>query len=588
MQNMKRTHTCGELRAKDVGRKVFLCGWVKRVRHHGGVIFVNLRDRYGITQIVFNPHNAELFKLAESLHMEDVIGVEGTVVMRPEGSENREMETGEIEVVAESLRVFSRAETTPFMIVDDVNASEELRLKYRYLDLRRDRMKSAIILRSKAAQAAREFLLQENFLEIDTPMLIRSTPEGARDFIVPSRKHKGLFYALPQSPQLYKQILMVAGFDRYFQLARCFRDEDFRADRQPEFTQIDIEMSFIDESDIMSLSERLLAHIIHKTIGFTLELPLPRISYSEAMEKFGCDKPDIRFGMEISDITDIFIGSGFRLFADTVRSGGKIFAFKSEARIEFTRKRVDLLNEKAKEFGGRGVIVLTFRDNKLEGGVSKFLSTSETNALAKRMNLQNGESVIICAGAEKETRELIGKLRLYIGESEGLIPPNSFKALWVKDFPLFELDETGIPTPAHHPFTSPQDEDLPILEEAPLRVRARAYDLVLNGFEVASGSIRISDPELQKRVFRIINIDEKEAEDRFGFLLEAFKYGVPPHGGIAFGFDRLVMLLGGFKSIRDVIPFPKTTAAVSLMDGAPARVSPEQLKELGIKIDEEK
>lgn len=585
---IKRTHTCGELKKDDVGRKVVLCGWVKRIRHHGGLIFINLRDRYGITQIVVNPSQTEAFSIAESLHMEDVIGVEGIVVTRPQESINPLMETGEIEVVAEQIVVFSRADNLPFMIEDEINASEELRFKYRYLDLRRDKLKNMLILRSKAANATREFLLKEGFVEIETPMLIRSTPEGARDFIVPSRKHKGKFYALPQSPQLYKQILMIAGFDKYFQLARCFRDEDFRADRQPEFTQIDIEMSFVDESDVMNLSEQLLNYILMRTIGVSLKLPLQRISYAEAISRYGTDKPDIRFSLELNDITDIFGSTDFRLFADAVKTGGVVIGIRVDGKDISSRKKLDKLNEKAKEYGGKGVVILTRRGDTLEGGIAKFLSENEKFELIKRLGVENGESIVIAAGKEKDCRELMSKLRVYIAESEEMFDKKEFKALWVQAFPLFELDETGVPVPSHHPFTSPHPDDIEFLESAPLKVRARAYDLVLNGYEIASGSIRISDINLQKRIFKLINIDEKEAQERFGFLLEAFKYGVPPHGGIAFGFDRLVMLLGGCSSIRDVIAFPKTTHAVSLMDGAPAEVDPKQLEELGIKIDEEK
>ncbi len=585
---MMRTHTCGELRAKDAGKQVKLAGWVAHSRDHGGVTFVTLRDRYGLTQVVFRPEQQGLLDKAKKLRMEDVIAVEGTVVTRPKEAVNPEMETGEIEVVGEKLVILSSSEPLPFMIADDVSASEELRFKYRYLDLRRNVLKNALLLRSKIAQATREFLIAEKFVEIETPMLIRSTPECARDYLVPSRKHKGRFYALPQSPQLYKQLLMVAGFDRYFQLARCFRDEDLRADRQPEFTQIDIEASFVNEQDIMDISERLLARLIYVASGKIPSLPFPRFSYKDVMQRYGTDKPDLRISLELEEITDIVKDSEFKIFREGIAKGAKVIGFKLPTKIEITRKKIDNYTDKAKEFGSKGLIVLTNKDGNLTGGIAKFLTTAEKERITQRFNLNRGESLMLGVGKPEQVSRVMGRLRVYIGEEENLVSGRAFVPLWVTDYPLFELDEENNITFPHHPFTSPVSEDIQLLESEPLKVRSRSYDLVLNGFEIAGGSIRISSPDLQRKMFKVLGFSQEAIEERFGFLLEAFNYGVPPHGGIAFGFDRLVMILAGCSSIRDVIAFPKTTSALSLMDNAPAKVDTAQLEELNIKISEKK
>ena len=580
-----RTHNCGELRAKYAGEQVKLAGWVHHKRHHGGVLFVDLRDRYGRIQLTFRPEAAELFERAEKLGHETVISIDGTVLVRPPEARNPEMPTGEVEVIVERLEILSRAETPPFVIEDDVNASEETRLKYRYLDLRRPEMQSATVLRSNANRITRDFLFGEDFLEIETATLVRSTPEGARDFLVPSRMQRGKFYALPQSPQVYKQLLMIAGFDRYFQLARCYRDEDLRADRQLEFTQIDIEMSFVDEDDVLDLAERLTARLMSELCGVTLKLPLPRIPYDEAMRLYGSDKPDLRFGLEIHDITEAVKSSEFKVF-----SGAKaVRGIAVPKAAGFSRKQIDELTAKAQKLGAKGLAQMKFEGGELSGGIAKFLSEGELSAIRAEFAPEDGSMLIFVADKVEICERVLGALRVDLAKSLDLIPKDKWEAHFVVDFPMFEVEEdTGRLVARHHAFTQPKPEDVHLLETDPKRVRARAYDLVLNGHEIAGGSIRTHNSELLARVLSVIELTEDKAREKFGFLLDAMKYGAPPHGGIAFGYDRMMMLFAGMNSIRDVIAFPKTTAGQSLMDNCPNTVDEEQLKDLGIKLNEEK
>ena len=582
----QRTHTCGELRAEHAGQRVTLNGWVHRRRDHGGLIFIDLRDRYGITQVRFNPDvSGHALQEARELKSEYVISVTGTVEKRPEGMVNPNLATGEIELAAEELIVLSSARTTPFLIDDRIEASEELRLKYRYLDLRRPEMQKNLLLRNKLYQAVRTYFAQHNFVEIETPFLMRSTPEGARDFLVPSRIHRGKFYALPQSPQTYKQILMVAGFDRYYQIVRCFRDEDLRADRQPEFTQIDVEMSFVTREDVMVMVEGLMAHIFQQILGEELQTPLRRLTYDEAMQRYGSDKPDTRFGLELVEVSDVVRDSAFKVFKSTVDAGGIVTGLCLPNGARYSRKQIDELTQFVVQQNGKGLVSLKVGESGLEGGVAKFLGESEKTNLLKRFGASAGDLLLLVADEPERARTIAGALRLHLGQQEKLIDTSRHELVWIIDFPLLEWnEEEGRYVARHHPFTSPMDEDLPLLDTAPERVRAKAYDLVMDGNEIAGGSIRIHRRELQKKMFSLLRIGEQEAESKFGFLLEAFEYGAPPHGGIAFGFDRLAMLLAGRTTIRDVIAFPKTNRAVSLMDGSPSEVDPKQLEELGIAV----
>ncbi|MFP4458060.1 MAG: aspartate--tRNA ligase [Candidatus Zixiibacteriota bacterium] len=585
---MLRSHTCGELRKEHAGEKVRLSGWVHHVREHGGVRFIDLRDRYGRTQLVFRPDVQDSFEISKKLKSEDVISIIGMCVLRPDDMMNPSYPTGNIEVIIEKVQIQSSAKPPVFPIEDEINVREETRLRYRYLDLRRNPMQKAIRIRHRALQATRKFLTDLDFMEIETPILMKSTPEGARDYLVPSRVHAGKFYALPQSPQTYKQLLMVSGFDRYFQIARCFRDEDLRADRQPEFTQIDLEMSFVEAEDIMEISEKLTSKVANYCIGKPLELPLPRMTYKKAMEKYGTDKPDIRFGMELVDVTDILENSGFGVFDRIIGGGGKVIALTTEGGPGFSRKDLKEIEGKAKEFGAPGLASMKSDGCKLTGSIAKFFSEDVKEKLIYRCKPQEGDSIFFAAGKKKEAYTLAGNMRTYFGKRLNLYDPNDLKAVWVTNFPLFEEDDDGNPTPKHHPFTQPLLEDVDQLEIMPLKVRSNAYDLCLNGFEIAGGSIRIHDNGLQKRLFKAIGIEDESVKERFGFLLDAFDFGVPPHGGIAFGFDRLVMILAGLDSIRDTIAFPKTTAAYSLMENAPSEVDKKQLKELHIKIDKKR
>ncbi|RPF49723.1 aspartyl-tRNA synthetase [Thermodesulfitimonas autotrophica] len=580
-----RSDYCGDLAARDVGRKVILAGWVHRRRDHGGLIFIDLRDREGIVQVVFSPEvSAEAFKIAEAVRGEYVLRVEGEVRRRPPGTENPRLKTGEVEVYATACNILNRAKTPPFLIEDEINVDEDLRLRYRYLDLRRPEMQEAIRMRHRAAKAVRDFLDAHGFWEIETPMLTKSTPEGARDYLVPSRVNPGRFYALPQSPQLFKQILMVAGMDRYFQIVRCFRDEDLRADRQPEFTQIDIEMSFVDVDDVLSLSEALIAAVCREVAGVEVKTPFPRLTYADAMEFYGTDKPDLRYGMRLTDVSDLVAGSEFKVFAGAVAAGGCVKGIAVPGAASFSRREIDELTRYAALFGAKGLAYIQLTPEGPKSPILKFFKPGEIEALAGRLEAGTGDLLLFVADRRPVVQRSLGALRTHLAAMLGLVPAG-FAFLWVVDFPLLEYDETEQRYVAvHHPFTAPREEDIPLLATDPGRVRAKAYDLVLNGVELGGGSIRIHRREVQEELFRAIDLRPEEAAEKFGFLLEAFEYGAPPHGGIAFGFDRLLMLLLGRKTIRDVIPFPKTQSAQDLMTGAPAPVTAHQLAELHIRL----
>jgi len=588
MNFKRRTHTCGELKAANTGEKVVLNGWVDRRRDLGGVIFIGLRDRYGITQIVFEPdHNQEAHQIGKELRNEFVISVEGTVRKRPKDQVNKEMTTGEIDVIVDKVAILNEAETPPFAIKDDVDAFEDLRLKYRYLDLRRPVLQKTLLLRHRMYQLVRKYFDKNSFVEIETPVLMKSTPEGARDYLVPSRIHKGKFYALPQSPQTYKQLLMVSGFDRYFQIVKCFRDEDQRADRQPEFTQIDVEMSFVDIDDVLEIVEGLMKVLFKEIWNLELHLPIPRFTFDDALERYGSDKPDIRFDLELKTLNHVFENSEFKVFKDTINSGGIVSSLVAPGCAGYSRNQIDNLTAHVKKLGAKGLIWLKIKDGELDSPIAKFLSDDEKQNLIKHLNAKSDDLILILAGKRLETLNQMGGLRLEMAERLELVKPDSEpKLLWVTDFPLLDWDEeTKRYYAMHHPFTSPRTEDVELLESDPGKVKARAYDLVLNGHEIAGGSIRIHSSELQAKMFKALGISKEEAEKKFGFLMKAFKYGAPPHGGIAFGFDRMVMIFAGETSIRDTIAFPKTTSAISLMDDSPSEVSEEQRKELHIKIN---
>lgn len=584
---VRRTHKCGDLRAKNEDEVIALNGWVHNWRNHGGIIFIDLRDRYGITQVVFNPAtDAALAEKASVLRHEFVIAIRGKVSLRPGTMANPKMPTGEIEVIATELEILNQAATPPLHINDpDASESEELRFKFRYLDLRRPNMQRNIIFRHHVAAEARKYLWENGFTEIETPILMKSTPEGARDFLVPSRLNKGKFYALPQSPQTYKQILMVAGFDRYFQIARCFRDEDLRADRQPEFTQIDAELSFIDEEDIFVVFEGMIASIFKNILNLDVKTPFPRMTYDTAFHRYGSDKPDMRFDLPINEVTSLFAKSEFKVFQTAIESKGNIAALVAPQCGDYSRKVIDDLTALVGKYGAKGLVWLRLTDAGLEGPSRKFLNDTEADSLIKETGASKGDMIFIIAASEKVCFTSLGQLRLEIGRTKNLIRKDEFNFLWLKEFPLFEYsDEEQRYVSVHHPFTSPLTEDIPLITSPEYyKARARAYDLVLNGFEVGGGSIRIHSSEVQQKVFELLGISAEEAEAKFGFLLKALSYGAPPHGGIAFGLDRLVMLMLGLDSIRDTIPFPKTSAGISLMDNAPDVVSDRQLKELYIK-----
>lgn len=579
------------LRAGDAGTVVKLAGWVQRRRDHGGLIFVDLRDRSGIVQVVFNPESidAEGFALAESLRSEYVVAVKGAVVRRMPGMENPAIATGEIEVVAQELEVLNTAATPPFPIDRRVDVDESLRLRYRYLDLRRPELQENIALRHRVTQTIRTYLDEQGFFEIETPMLTRSTPEGARDYLVPSRVNPGSFFALPQSPQLFKQLLMVAGYERYFQIARCFRDEDLRADRQPEFTQLDLEMSFVDEEDIFALIEGLIVRLFKEAKGIDVPVPFARIPYDEALDRYGSDKPDLRFDLPLVDVSQVVAGSGFRVFAQAVESGGVVKGINAgQGAGGWPRREIDQLGDFAQKHGAKGLAWIVYGRSEPRSPIAKFLSEEELAAVGEAMGASEGDLLLFVADKKELANDVLGRLRRLLGEKLGLIPEGVYSFCWIVDWPLLEWDEEAKRFQAmHHPFTSPRSQDIDLLETAPEKAKARAYDLVLNGFELGGGSIRIHQRDVQARLFRALGIDDQAAEEKFGFLLEAFRYGAPPHGGIALGLDRLVMLMAGGDSLRDVIAFPKTQRAMCLMTEAPAPVEEEQLQELHLRLSPE-
>lgn len=586
MSSLKRTHHCGDLRLKNEGEQVTLLGWINRRRDHGGLVFIDLRDREGITQLVFNPEVDEIVHAqAHNLKPEFVIGIEGYVKARPKGTANPHLPTGEIEVIVNRLEIINPSLPPPFLIEDTINVSEEIRLRYRYLDLRRPSLQKNLILRHKIYQHTRRYLDKQGFIEVETPMLIKSTPEGARDYLVPSRLNPGKFYALPQSPQLFKQILMCAGFDKYFQIVKCFRDEDLRADRQPEFTQIDLEMSFIDEADIFKVTEGLITTIFKVGLDIDVPTPFKRITFNEAVSKYGTDSPDVRFGLELIDITDVAKESKFQVFSKVASGGGQVKGIKV-SKANFSRSDLDFLTSFVSLYQAKGLAWFKVKNKILESPLAKFFSQEEQNLIIERFKAEDDDFLLCVADAPKIVAQSLSALRLHLAQKFNLVPEGEFNFIWVTEAPLVEYDEEeGRYVCVHHPFTSPIEEDYPLIETDPANIRARAYDLVLNGIEIGGGSIRIHRRDIQERVFKLLQIEEEEAREKFGFLLEALAYGAPPHGGIAFGLDRLLRLMVGSNSIREVIAFPKTQSAVCLMTDAPFEVSQNQLKELSIKLD---
>lgn len=585
MRGLKRSHRCSEVVNASLGTEVSVMGWVQKSRNKGGLIFVDLRDRSGLLQIIFEEDKcgSENFAKAEKLRAEFCIAVVGKLEKRG-GASNENLETGHLEVIAKEIRILSEAATPPFPIEEDSKTKEDLRLKYRYLDLRRPDIQRNIILRSKVATLTRTFLAENGFLEIETPTLIKSSPEGARDYLVPSRVHPGKFYALPQSPQLFKQLLMCSGYDRYFQLARCYRDEDLRADRQPEFTQIDMELSFVDVDDVIEINERLLSKLFKDVLNVDISLPLPRMTWQEAMDRYGSDKPDLRFGMELTDISELVKDCEFSVFTSALENGGSVRGINVKAQAAMPRKKIDALVSFAKDYGAKGLAYLAIEeDGNIKSSFAKFLKEEEIKALIKKMNGEPGDLLLFAADKNKIVWAVLGALRVHIAENLGLLKKDDFKFLWVTEFPLFEYsEEDGRYYAVHHPFTSPMDEDFEFIDSDPGRVRAKAYDIVLNGTEIGGGSVRIHQSDVQAKMFEVLGLSKEVAEERFGYLLEAFKYGVPPHAGLAYGFDRVVMLMVGADSIRDVIAFPKVKDASDLMINAPDTVDKIQLDELYI------
>ena len=583
----KRTHACGLLTEAEQGQKVVLKGWVQRRRDLGGLIFIDLRDREGIIQVVVNPETApEALKVAEKVRSEYVLEIVGDVVLRDASQINANVPTGKIEVLAENISIINEAKTPPFAIEDRVEVSEELRLKYRYIDLRRPAMYETFKMRSDVTRAIRNFLQNEGFLEVETPILTKSTPEGARDYLVPSRVHDGEFYALPQSPQLFKQLLMVSGFEKYFQIARCFRDEDLRADRQPEFTQVDIETSFLTMDEIIEMNERLIQTVMKEVKGIDIPVPFQRMPYEEAMSRFGSDKPDVRFGLELVQLSHVVKDSAFKVFASAVENGGEVKGINVKgAAANFSRKDIDALGEFASVYGAKGLAWLKVTDEGLNGPIAKFFADGASEALIEAMQAESGDLLLFVADQSHIVADALGALRLKLGKELQLIDESRFAFLWVTEWPLLEYDEkAGRYTAAHHPFTRPTDQDIALMETDPARVRAEAYDIVLNGYELGGGSLRIYERDLQEKMFQLLGFSEEEAKEQFGFLLEAFEYGVPPHAGIAFGLDRFVMLLAGRTNLRDTIAFPKTATANCLLTSAPSTVAEAQLDDLHIKV----
>jgi aspartyl-tRNA synthetase len=595
-----KTHSCGELKKKDVGAEVTLAGWVDRRRDHGGLIFIDLRDREGLVQVVFNPEvSAPCHKIASEMRSEYVVRVSGKVSPRPKGTENTKLPTGEIEIIANSVAILNPAKTPPFYINEEVEVEENLRLRYRYLDLRRGRMQKNLLLRHRVVKFMRDFLCERGFVEIETPILIKSTPEGARDYLVPSRVHPGKFYALPQSPQQLKQLLMVAGMEKYFQIAKCFRDEDTRADRQPEFTQLDLEMSFVEEEDILKLLEELFTSMV-ETIKPEMRIikPFPRLRYAEAMERYGMDKPDLRFGLELKDLTDIAAKSDFSVFRSAIDQGGRVKGMCAPGCGNYSRRQLDELNKFVQGLGAGGLVTIALgsEGGKLEeltmemvkSSAAKFLTLDQIKEMGRRLGANGGDLLLIVAGKPKLVAMALSGLRQEMGRRLGLADPNLLSFAFIVDFPLLDKnEETGLWEPMHHPFTAPRDEDISLLDSAPEKVRGKHYDFVCNGYEIAGGSIRIHISELQRKIFRLLGYSDKETEERFGHMLEAFDYGAPPHGGVAPGIDRVVMLLAGEETIREVIAFPKNQSAMDLTFNAPSSVSEEQLKELHLRLREE-
>ena len=590
MQGLKRSHRCTEVSSANIGEKVTVMGWVQKSRNKGGIIFVDLRDRSGILQVIFEESQcgAECFEKAGKLRSEFVAAIEGTVCKRA-GAVNENLATGDIEVVASSLRILSESETPPFPIEENSKTKEEIRLKYRYLDLRRPDLQRNLIMKSKVATIARQFMADEGFLEIETPMLTKSTPEGARDYLVPSRVHPGTFYALPQSPQLFKQLLMCSGYDRYFQIARCFRDEDLRADRQPEFTQMDMELSFVDVDDVIDVNERLLAKLFKEILDLDIQLPIQRMTWQEAMDRFGSDKPDLRFGLELKDVSDVVKDCEFGVFTGALANGGTVRGINAEGQGSMPRKKIDALIEYAKTYGAKGLAYIVINeDGSYKSSFAKFMTEEQMNALVAAMDGKPGDLLLFAADKTKIVWTVLGALRCHLAELMGLVDKNVYRFVWITEFPLLEWsDEENRFTATNHPFTMPMEEDLQYIDSDPGRVRAKAYDIVLNGNEIGGGSVRIHQDDIQEKMFECLGFTKAQAHERFGFLLDAFKYGVPPHAGLAYGLDRLVMLMAKQDSIRDVIAFPKVKDASCLMTNAPDYVDDKQLAELGIEVTPE-
>ena len=585
MTGLKRTHYCGEPRLSDVGKEVVVCGWAQRQRDLGQLIFIDLRDRTGIIQLAFDDHtDKEIFGKAFGVRAEFVLAAKG--VVRERSSKNKEIPTGEVEIEVTDLRVLSKSETPPFEITEDSKVKEELRLKYRYLDLRRPDVQDKIIARHKIVKIARDYFDQNGFVEVETPILIKSTPEGARDYLVPSRVFPGSFFALPQSPQLYKQLTMLAGFDRYMQIARCFRDEDLRADRQPEFTQIDMELSFVDVDDVIDVNERFLAYLFKEVLDIDVKLPIQRITWQEAMDRFGSDKPDMRFGMELHDVSDVVKNCGFSVFTSALENGGSVRGINAEGQGAMPRKKIDKLVEFAKGYGAKGLAYIAIaEDGTRKSSFAKFMTDEEMDALVAAMDGKAGDLLLFAADKKKLVYDVLGALRLELAKQMDLLDKNEYRFVWVTEFPLLEWsEEENRFTAMHHPFTMLMEEDLPLLDTDPGKVRAKAYDIVLNGNEIGGGSVRIHQDDIQERMFEALGFTKEAAHEQFGFLLDAFKYGVPPHAGLAYGLDRLVMLMAKVDSIRDVIAFPKVKDASCLMTQSPSRVSEEQLKELELEV----